>query len=81
MQASDGRTPPRTANTTVVLTVVQDNATPAFVGLPYNDASLSESTPVGTQFYMRVQATTTALEVGTRNKHSYIVVFIFARDM
>ena len=63
--ASDGRDPPRTAMTTVTVSITRDESTPQFAGTPYN-ARVSENTEVGREFFNRVRATDQDLQGSIR---------------
>ncbi len=63
IQASDGRDPPRTANSTITVSITRDESTPQFVGTPYNNARVSENIEVGREFFNRVRATDQDLQV------------------
>ena len=56
MTASDGRNPPKMSNATVTVNIIRDESSPAFINVPYTDATVSENEAIGTEFYTKVQA-------------------------
>lgn len=63
VQASDGRTPPKTSNATVTINIIRDESSPAFINAPYTDARVSENTDIGFEFYPKVQANDPDMQV------------------
>ena len=56
IEASDNREPAQTVQVTATIRITRDESAPAFTGLPYDDATVSENAEVGTEFYTKVVA-------------------------
>ena len=63
VQASDGRDPENTANATITVTITRDESIPYFVDGPYDDAKVSENAEVGVDFYSKLRAQDSDMQV------------------
>ena len=51
------------ANASITVYVTRDESRPRFVAVPYDDATVSENADVGSQFYSKIKAEDSDLQV------------------